>query len=116
MPQEDLGPVRPHVRVHPRQYENQSSPLGETLARYHDFFALFESFSGYVDFFLLRDLVTDDRSAVTFFMPFDDFKTPSVPKDDDTYREYRRPSIKFIEAQNRRIHRVAVRSTLTTLP
>ena len=83
------------------------SRLGETLERYRDFFALFESFSGYVDFFLLQDLVTDDCSAVTFFMPFDDFKTPSVPKDFDTYLEYRRRSIEFIEARNRRIERYA---------
>jgi hypothetical protein len=90
-----------------RHYESQSSPLGETLARYNDFFALFESFSGYVDFFLLQDLVTDDCSAVTSFMPLDDFKTLSVPKDDVTYREYRRRSIEFIEARNRRIDRHA---------
>jgi len=90
-----------------RHYERQSSPLSETLARYDDFFALFESFSGYVDFFLLQDLVTDDRAAVTFFMPFDDFRTPSVPEDDATYREYRRRSIEFIEARNRRIDRHA---------
>jgi Family of unknown function (DUF6994) len=90
-----------------RHYEGQSSPLGGTLARYHDFFALFESFSGYVDFFLLTDLVSDDCSAVTFFMPFDDFKTHSVPNDRDTYAEYRRRSIDFIEARNRRIDRYA---------
>ena len=90
-----------------RHYLGQRSPLGETLARYRDFFALFESFRGYVDFFLLQDLVTDDGSAVKFFMPFDDFKTPSVPKDVDTYREYRRRSIEFIEARNRRIERYA---------
>jgi hypothetical protein len=57
----------------------QSSPLGETLSRYREFFALFESFRGYVDFFILYDLVTGDCSAVKFFMPFDDFSTPSVP-------------------------------------
>jgi len=85
----------------------RSSPLGETLARYDDFFALFESFSGYVDFFLLQDLVTDDHAAVRFLMPFDDFKTPSVPMDFDTYVEYRRRSIEFIEARNRRIERYA---------
>ena len=39
------------------------SRLGETLKLYSDFFALFESFRGYVDFFLLQDLVTDDYSA-----------------------------------------------------
>jgi hypothetical protein len=86
-----------------RHYARQSSPLGDALARYHDFFALFENFSGYVDFFLLQDLVTDDRAAVRFFMPFDDFRTPSVPEDDATYREYRRRSIEFIQARNRRI-------------
>jgi Family of unknown function (DUF6994) len=92
-----------------RHYEGQSSPLGETLARYSAFFALFKNFRGYVDFFLLQDLVTDDCSAVTFFMPFDDFKTSSVPKDGDTYREYRRRTIEFVEARNRRIDRYAAR-------
>jgi hypothetical protein len=60
------------------------------LVRYRDFFALFENFSGYVDFFPVQDLVSEDCSAVTVFPPFDDFKTPSVPNDVDTYREYRR--------------------------
>ena len=59
---------------------------------------------------MLQDLVTDDCSAVRFFMPFDDFKTPSVPKDGDTYKEYRRLSIEFIEARNRRIGRHAAHS------
>lgn len=92
-----------------RHYLGLDDPscLGETLKRYGDFFALFEGFRGYVDFFLLQDLVTDDYSAVTFCMPFDDFKTPSVPKDFDTYAEYRRRSIEFIEARNRRIERYA---------
>jgi hypothetical protein len=86
-----------------RHYFGQRSPLGETLARYRNFFALFEDFSGYVEFFMLQDLVTDDRSAVRFFMPFDDFHAPSVPSDGDTYKEYRRRSIEFIEARNCRI-------------
>jgi hypothetical protein len=90
-----------------RHYAGRSSPLAKTLAGYGDFFALFENFSGYVDFFLLQDLVTDDRRAVTFFMPFDDFRTAPVPEDLATYREYRRRSIEFIEARNRRIMRYA---------
>ena len=72
------------------------------LSRYGDFFALFDDFRGYVSFFLLDDLVNDDLS-VKFFMPFDDFKPPPVPKDVGTYREYRRRSIEFIEARNHRI-------------
>ena len=90
-----------------RHYLVQRSPLGETLARYRDFFGLFEDFSGYVEFFMLQDLVTKDCSAVKFFMPFDDFTSPSVPRDGDTYREYRRLSIQFIEERNSRIGRDA---------
>ena len=86
-----------------RHYLGEASPLGDTLQRYGDFFALFEDFPGYVDFFLLRDLVSDDYSGVRFFMPFDDFKPPSIPKDVDTYKAYRRLSIDFIEARNTRI-------------
>lgn len=90
-----------------RHYLGQRSPLGETLARYRDFFALFETFDGYVDFFLLQDLVTADGSTVTFFMPFDDFATPPIPQDVSTYIDYRRLSIAFIEARN---HRIATQS------
>ena len=92
-----------------RHYLGRSSPLGETLSRYSAFFALFEDFGGYVDFFMLQDLVTEDCSAVNFFMPFDDFNTPSVPKDVDTYKEYRHRSIEFVKARNRRIDRHAAR-------
>jgi hypothetical protein len=86
-----------------RHYLGQVSPLGETLERYRGFFALFEDFEGYVDFFLLQDLVTDDCSAVRFFMPFDDFKLPSVPGSFEEYKQYRRLSIEFIESRNSRI-------------
>jgi hypothetical protein len=92
------------IRLH---YFGQRSPLGETLARYRDFFALFEDFRGYVKFFMLQDLVTDDCSAVRFFMSFDDFNTLSVPTNGQTYNEYRRLSIEFIKARNVRIDRYA---------
>jgi uncharacterized protein DUF6994 len=85
-----------------RYYLGQASPLSETLGRYRDFLALFENFSGYVDFFLLQDLVSE-HTAVRVFPPSDDFKTPSGPKDIDTYREYRRLSLEFIEARNHRV-------------
>lgn len=85
-----------------RYYVGQTSPLYETLARYRDFFALFEDFRGYVDFFLLPDLVLDDYS-VRFFTPWADFTTPALPTSGDAYKEYRSRSIEFIEARNRRI-------------
>jgi hypothetical protein len=90
-----------------RHYLNQGSPLAATLLRYADFFALFGDFRGYVRFFLLEDLVTDDGS-VKFFMPFDDFRPPSVPKDVGTFEEYRRRSIEFIRARNHVIEQVNV--------
>lgn len=85
-----------------RYYLNEESPLAATLSRYADFFSLFGNFHGYVGFFLLEDLVTNGFS-VKFFMPFDDFRPPSVPKDLNTYKEYRRRSIDFIDARNARI-------------
>lgn len=86
-----------------RHYIGLPSPLGETLSRYATFFSLFKDFRGYVDFFLLNDLVTDDYSSVHFFMPFDNFTTPSVPRDREEYEDYRRCSIEFVNARNRRI-------------
>lgn len=91
-----------------RHYLGQASPLADTLARYGEFFAVFGDFRGYVDFVLLQDLCDDEREALKFFMPFDDFTTPSVPRDVDIYRDYRRLSIEFIEARNRRIGRLAL--------
>lgn len=86
-----------------RYYLGQPSPLRSTFDRYRDFFCLFETFKGYVDFFLLQDLVAVDYSAVTLFMPFADFTTPAIPGDFATYKEFRRLSIQFVAARNKRI-------------
>jgi hypothetical protein len=55
-----------------RHYGGEVSPLAEVLATYRDFFALFEDFSGYVDYFLLNDLVVEHSAAVRFLAAFDD--------------------------------------------
>ncbi len=86
-----------------RHYRDAWSPLADVLARYRDFFAAFEDFRGYVDFWLLQDMITDDYSGVRFFTPFDEFRPPAIPQDLHTYREYRRRSIEFVEARNRRM-------------
>jgi hypothetical protein len=88
------------VRLH---YLRETSPMAETLNRYGEFFALFEDFSGYTDFFLLQDLVSDDSATVKFFMPFDDFATSPLPNSLDMYQDYRRNAIRFVEARNRRM-------------
>lgn len=43
-----------------RYYGGLDSPLAETFERYQSFFSLFEDFSGYVNFFYLQDLVSED--------------------------------------------------------
>lgn len=85
-----------------RHYRGETSPLADTLARYRRFFDLFGDFRGYVDFFLLQDLVTDG-SAVKFFLPFDDFQTSPLPSSAEAYASYRLRAVEFVEARNRRI-------------
>jgi len=86
-----------------RHYLGESSPLGETLERYADYFGLFQNFRGFVEFFLLQDIVTDDVSAVKFFAPFDDFKTSPIPSTTKAYITYKDLAVEFIKARNRRI-------------
>ncbi|OFE14339.1 hypothetical protein BA895_10150 [Humibacillus sp. DSM 29435] len=86
-----------------RHYRGEPSPLGDVLARYSDFFAAFTDFRGYVDFWLMQDMVNADSSTIQFFTPFDDFRTRAIPQDFDTYVEYRRRSVAFIESRNARI-------------
>lgn len=93
-----------------RHYLGQLSPLGEALSRYREFFALFDDFNGYVEFFLLQDLVSARGTEIDFFMPFDDFGSPSTPADADAYREYRRRSVEFIHSRNRRVDQYAAKA------
>ena len=80
------------------------NPLAEPLARYEAFFALFETFRGYVDFFLLQDLLKDDGKTVDFFHPLGNFSAKdAVPRDEKEYLSYLRHSNDFISARNRRI-------------
>jgi len=86
-----------------RHYLNVDSPLSDTLKRYADFFDLFENFRGYVEFFLLHDIVTEDLSTVKFFAPFDDFKISPLPSSREAYTRYKQLAVEFIEARNCRI-------------
>jgi Family of unknown function (DUF6994) len=95
-----------------RHYNAATSPLRETLKRYGSFFRLFESFRGYVDFFLLQDMVAPDYSSVLFFTPFDEFgRTSPLPATAEAYAAYRHRATAFINARNQRVLRAAVTST-----
>jgi hypothetical protein len=86
-----------------RHYLGEWSPLHETLDRYVEFFKLFKDFSGFVEFFLLQDIVDKESSAVNFFMPFDGFQTSPLPSSKEQYLSYMHDAINFIEARNKRI-------------
>jgi hypothetical protein len=86
-----------------RHYGNQESPLSDVLMRYARFFDLFRDFRGYVEFFLLQDLVSADLSVVKISEPFDDFGGSPIPASVDEYNAYKCASIAFIEARNQRI-------------
>ena len=83
-------------------YLEQESPLYDTLLRYKNFFDLFESFTGYIQFFLLDDLV-DENQEILFYLPCDNFKTKPTFSDIDDYLIYKRRVVDFINSRNKRI-------------
>jgi hypothetical protein len=86
-----------------RHYINGTSPLSDVLARYSRFFDLFGSFRGYVEFFLLHDLVSADFSVVNLSAPFNDFNGSPIPRDVGEYKAYENVARAFIRSRNQRI-------------
>lgn len=91
-------------------YLGQQSPLYDTLLRYENFFDLFESFIGYINFFLLDDLI-DEKKKIKFYLPFDDFKKKPSFTDIDEYLVYKKGVINFIKSRNKRIENYANQRT-----
>lgn len=87
-----------------RFYIGQKSPLYQTLTRYKSFFDLFKNFRGYVDFFLLNDLV-DENGNILFYLPFDNFKTRPMISSIEDYLVYKQGVIRFIELRNKRVQK-----------
>jgi hypothetical protein len=83
-------------------YLKQDSPLYNTFLRYKSFFNLFNSFDGYVDFFLLNDLINKD-GKIKFYLPFDNFKTKPAFSNINDYLIYKKGVVKFIMSRNERI-------------
>lgn len=92
-------------------YLGQDSPLYDTLLRYKSFFNLFEHFEGYVNFFLLNDLV-GKKYEIKFYLPFDNFKTnPTFTKIED-YLTYKNGVMNFIKSRNKRIETYAHQNSI----
>jgi len=91
-------------------YAGQQSPLYDTFKRYKNFFDLFYNFKGYIDFFLLNDLV-DENENIKFYLPFDNFKTKPTFADIEEYLTYKKGVMNFIKARNKRIDNYANKQT-----
>ena len=86
-------------------YNKKESPIKETLIRYSDFFNLFQNFKGYVKYFHLEDMVSDDYNSIKFFLPFKGFNHPPLPANVNEYLTYRKNLMTFIKARNKRIYK-----------
>ena len=86
-----------------RLYVQEESPLTITLERYASFFNLFQNFKGYIDFFLLQDLVDKDYSKIIYWHPFINFHNSPMPKNLEEFSNYRDNVMSFITKRNQRI-------------
>jgi hypothetical protein len=91
-----------------RHYESDTThPVADTFGRYRDFFDLFGSFAGYVDFWLLDDLV-ETNGEVKLFLPSKDFTLPSVPRNLADYLAFCEHTVEFVTARSGRIHKLGL--------
>ena len=74
--------------------------------RYQNFFGLFRDFRGYIDFFLLQDLVTENYAQIKFYLPFDNFMNAPNFHCVNDYLIYQERVIDFINKRNSRIDKV----------
>jgi len=89
-----------------RFYLGQTSPLYDTLKRYKNFFDLFTDFIGFINFFLLDDLI-DENQEIKFYLPFDNFNAPPVFSGIDEYLSYKKGVMNFIRQRNERVNNFA---------
>lgn len=89
-------------------YANEDSPIRSVLERHSDFFELFNDFKGYVDFFLLQDLVDENYTNIKYHLAHTDFSQNPLPQTVDEYLEYRENTLNFIKARNQRIYNYCI--------
>lgn len=86
-----------------RYYLDLESPLQEVIEKDKGFFNLFVDFKGYVDFFFLQDLVSDDYSDIKFFKKFEEFGGEIFPETPDEYLDFINRELVFVGERNKRI-------------
>lgn len=87
-----------------RHYAGEpGSPLADVTNAYADFFALFDGFKEFVDFFHFQDLVTPDYAQIHFFLPCENFQRAGTPSTTDEYAMYREATLDLIDKRSRRM-------------
>ncbi len=86
-----------------KYYNHERSPLYDTLLENKEFFDLFVDFKGYVDFFFLQDLVTEDYSHVKLWLCNGIFDDNPLPKDENEYLKWISNELDFVSKRNKRI-------------
>ncbi len=86
-----------------RRHTLNDSPLYDCLRRYDSFFRIFVDFKGYVDFFLLQDLVDEEYKSIRFFTDFNVFVDMPMPKTKEEYLRYKNNTVSFVRSRNKRI-------------
>lgn len=85
-------------------YLGKPNPLENVLNQNSSFFKLFESFAGYVDFFLLQDLVNPDYELIYFLPTIKQvFESSPLPESKVEYLQYMQSSTSFTLKRNERI-------------
>ena len=84
-------------------YNGQQNPLYNVLCDNKEFFELFVDFKGYVDFFYLQDLVSEDYSSVIFLLGDGKFEINPFPKTVDEYLLWMNRQAEFVKNRNARI-------------
>jgi hypothetical protein len=89
------------IRLH---YLGKPNPLENVLNQNSPFFKLFGNFTGYVDFFLLQDLVNPDYELIYFLPPIKQvFESSPLPESKVEYLQYMQSSTCFTLKRNERI-------------
>ena len=86
-----------------RYYQEENSPLYDTLVKNKSFFDLFVDFKGYVDFFYLQDCVSNGYQSVVFWLDEGDFSKDPLPQNTDEYLLWIENQLDFVSKRNKRI-------------
>lgn len=84
-------------------YNGDESPLTKTLMLYQSFFELFEDFRGYVNHFLLQDLVSNNSTQIKYWHPFKSFNLSPLPANSEEFYLYLNKVAEFVRSRNERI-------------